>query len=240
MGADEHPREELAIRTSAAALTGLASLLGPDATVVATTLQPITESALQAAARLIRERWNRNSAEMLADAAQAASESPEELLIKAVSDDRRHELLARAIGTAQDTALRDKRRALGRALAAGIAGDDAQIDDELMFMRAIADLDAPHIRVLALMASEQAQAGQQSGSPFHAGWSPATIAARDPGLRDTVPALMWTLEAHGLIAAMTASTPWLPSRQAYNLTAAGRRLLDRLEADSENSQPSAP
>ena len=53
---------------------------------------------------------------------------------------------------AQDTALRDKRRALGRALAAGIEGDDAKIDDELLFIRAIADIDTPHIRLLALMA----------------------------------------------------------------------------------------
>jgi hypothetical protein len=32
-----------------------------------------------------------------------------------VSDDRRHELFARSLRIAQDTALRDKRRALGRA-----------------------------------------------------------------------------------------------------------------------------
>jgi hypothetical protein len=169
---------------------------------------------------------------MFAYASQAAGESPDDLLLQAVSDDGRHELLVRALSIAQDTALRDKRRALGRALAAGIAGDDAQLDDELMFMRAVADLDAPHIRVLQLMASEQPGAGQQSGSPFHAGWSPATIAARDRGLGDAVPALMWTLEAHGLIRAATSSTPWLSSREAYNLTAAGRRMLDRLAEES--------
>jgi hypothetical protein len=45
--------------------------------------------------------------------------SVEDLLEKAVSDDRRHELLSRVLGIAQDAALRDKRRALGRALAAG-------------------------------------------------------------------------------------------------------------------------
>jgi len=97
---------------------------------------------------------------------------------KAVSDDRRHELLARALGIAQDAALRDKRRALGRALAAGIAGDDARIDDELLFIRAIADVDEPHIRLLALMASEWPLPGKLSGSVFHGGWSPGAIAAR--------------------------------------------------------------
>jgi hypothetical protein len=226
---------ELATRTSAAALTGLASLLGPDAAFVATTLQPVTETVLLDVARKIRQRWNRNSAEMLDDAAKAAGESPENLLLRAVADDGRHELLARAVGIAQDAALRDKRRALGRALAAGIAGDDAQLDDELMFMRAVADLDAPHIRLLALMASRRPMPGKDSGSVFHAGWSPATLAVRDPGLGDAVLALIWTLEAHGLIHSATSSTPWLSSREAYNVTQAGLLMLERLTAEQDDN-----
>jgi hypothetical protein len=43
-----------------------------------------------------------------------------EFIDKAVSDDRRQELFARTLTVAQDTALRNKRRALGRALAAGV------------------------------------------------------------------------------------------------------------------------
>jgi hypothetical protein len=66
-----------------------------------------------------------------------------------VADDRRHELFARTLTIAQDTALRNKRRALGRALAAGVMGDDARIDEELLFIRAVADIDELHIRVLA-------------------------------------------------------------------------------------------
>jgi hypothetical protein len=31
----------------------------------------------------------------------------------------------------------------------GIAGDDAKIDEELLFIRAVADIDAPHIRLLS-------------------------------------------------------------------------------------------
>ena len=43
----------------------------------------------------------------------------DEFIDEAVTDDRRHELLVRTLSTAQDTALRNKRHALGRALAAG-------------------------------------------------------------------------------------------------------------------------
>lgn len=45
--------------------------------------------------------------------------------------DRRHELFARILTTAWDTALRNRRRALGRALAAEVVGDDARIDEGL-------------------------------------------------------------------------------------------------------------
>jgi len=147
---------------------------------------------------------------------------------KAVSDDRRHELLARALGIAQNTALRDKRRALSRALAAGIAGDDARIDDELLFIRAIADVDEPHIRLLALMASEWPLPGKLSGSVFHGGWSPGAIAAHASGFGDSLPALIWTLEGHGLIRAEASSAPWQTSRAAYNVTQAASQLLERL------------
>jgi hypothetical protein len=227
----DHSGRDLAVRTSAAALTAFATLLGADAAAAATAMQPVTESALLTAVGWVRQRWSRNRAEVLADAADAAGKSAEDLLLAAASDDRRHELLARALGIAQDTALHNKRRALGRALAAGITGNDAHIDGELMFMRAVADLDAPHIRALALMASEQPGIGQQSSSPFHAGWSPATMAARDPGLGPALPALLSTLEAHGLIGSPVTSAPWLASREAYNVTPAGRHLLGRLAED---------
>ena len=229
---DEDGRHELAVRTSVAALNGLAILLGPDAAAAAATLSPAMETALSHAAGRIRQRWNRNAAETLADAAETSGGPAEELLVRAVSDDRRHELLARALGTAQDTALRDKRRALGRALAAGIVGDDARIDDELLFIRAIADLDEPHIRLLSFMASERPAPGKLSGSIFQGGWSAAAIAARQPGLAGALPALMWTLEAHGLIRSEPGSAPWQSPREPYNVTQAGEQLLERLAADS--------
>jgi hypothetical protein len=82
----------------------------------------------------------RHARDTIADAAEASGESEEHLLARAVADDRRHEVLVRALGIGQDTALRNERRALGRALAAGIAGDNALIDDEWLFIRAVADL----------------------------------------------------------------------------------------------------
>ena len=77
-------------------------------------------------------RWRRvrNATETAIVAAKVAGLDPEEFLDRAVSDDRRHELLARALIIAQDTALRAKRRGLGHSLAVGVMGDDATIDEE--------------------------------------------------------------------------------------------------------------
>ena len=127
--------------------------------------------------------------------------------------------------------MRDKRRALGHALAAGIVGDDAKIDEELLFIRAIADIDTPHIRLLSLMASERIPPGQQSGSPFHGGWSVATLMARDPRLGEAVPVLLTTLQTHGLVRVVQTPTPWQGAIAANEVTTAGRTLLDRLTAD---------
>ena len=51
---------------------------------------------------------------------------------------------------------------------------------------------------------------------------------RDSGFGDSLPALIWTLEAHGLIRAEASSTPWQTSRAAYNVTQAASQLLERL------------
>ena len=66
-----------------------------------------------------------------------------------------------------------ERRALGRSLAAGVMGDDARIDEELLFMRAVQDIDGMRIRLLERMATVSIQPP---------GWSVRVIAEADPGL----------------------------------------------------------
>ena len=103
-------------------LAGGAGLLGPDAGAAATALTPVLETVLSGVLRSLGQHRSGHAAQTLEDAAEAAGEPVEQFVEKAVADERRVELLARTVTIAQDTALRDKRRALGRALAAGIAG----------------------------------------------------------------------------------------------------------------------
>lgn len=105
-----------------------------------------------AAVKRLGRRRAEHAADTLLDVAEAASLPLDDFLDKAVSDDRRHELFARTLRIAQDTARRDKRRALGRALAAGVMGDDARIDEEMLFIRAVDDVDEMHVRLLARLA----------------------------------------------------------------------------------------
>jgi hypothetical protein len=207
-------------------------MLGPDAAFVATSLQPGVEAVLLRAAERFRRRWSRNAGETLDEAAAASGKSPDELLLEAADDDRKHELLARGLGLAEDTALRQKRRALGRAIAAGLESDGARIDDELMFIRAVADLDTPHIQLLTYMANTQPGIGEDSGTPFMAGWSAATLSARLPGLSGGLPALLSTLQTHSLVRAEQGSGPYSVPYPPFNVTRAGLDMLARLRGDN--------
>lgn len=214
----------LALRTAWASLTGVASWIYPPAGAGLATLTAIFDKIAIYAVKKLGERRVEHAAETLLDAAEAADEPLADFMDKAVSDDRRHELFARTLTIAQDTALRNKRRALGRALAAGVMGDDARIDEELLFIRAVADIDEMHIRLLARMTIP-------SQPP---GWGAREITEVDPGLADAVPSLFAVLELHGLIARSIPATPFPgPAGQEnhYNITELGRKFLERLADD---------
>lgn len=75
---------------------------------------------------------------VLADAAGEAGatteEQFEEFMQKLVGDEQRQELLARVLVIAQDSAMRDKRRALGRILAN--AADETGTTVDVQFLHA--------------------------------------------------------------------------------------------------------
>jgi hypothetical protein len=201
---------------------GIATVYGAVPGALATMVGPLMAVILNAMTRVGNRRAG-HAAETLLDASDEAELPVAEFFDRAVADDRRHELLTRALSIAQDTALREKRRALGRALAAGVMGDDARIDEELLFMRAVGDLDEMHIRLL------------DHARKICSTWTASMIVARDPGLTAGIGALLGTLELHGLVApAQLTQSEVIPPQVAargvtlYNLTGAGREFLNRL------------
>ena len=224
---DAKRRRDLVIVTIASAAGATVGLLGPEASVMAAAAAPSVTVTLSAVWAKIAGRRIRNVEETLVDAAETASMTVEEFLEMAVSGERSHELLARVVMVAQDTTMRDKRRALGRALAAGVAGDSARVDEELLFVRAIADLDPPHIRLLSLIGSEA-----PSKALLNGGWMSHEIVGRDPGLADVLPALLATLELHTLILDGGIVRPVEGGRvHQYSVTARGQNFLRRLTED---------
>ena len=149
--------------------------------------------------------------------ADAACVSVAEFIDKAAADERRHELFARALAVAQDAAWQNKRHALGRALAAGVMGDDARIDEEMLFIPAVDDIDEAHVRLLGHLA--------EGGRPTLGG-----IALADPGLQYGLLALLGRLQSIGLVDSRAPVTPGgaMTPEPYYFITDLGRDFLIRL------------
>ena len=223
---DEEAGRELMRQTSAAILLGYATAKVPALAPVVVSVTPLAAAAATAIGRIGRRR-EENAAETLAEAVKASGDPPEEFINKATADDRRIELLTRALVIAQDTALREKRRALGRALANGIAGDNARIDEELLFLRAVADVDAPHIKLLARLAN-----GRRSGAS-RGYWHREQITTAMPELGNSWYALMAPLEVHGLVDHRQSSA--LELKESFMVTHLGYAMLARLAEDADGT-----
>ena len=83
--------------------------------------------------------------------------------------------------------MRDKRRALGRALAAAASDSGTKVDAEMLFIRVLAELDEPHVRLLRLMSTpppslDNLNRTQQIavGQPPIRQWHPPEIAESIP------------------------------------------------------------
>jgi hypothetical protein len=103
-------------------------------------------------------------------------------------------------------------------------GDDARIDQELLFIRAVADIDELHIRVLARM-NEAADRGVSRQTAEY-------LRGVDPGLGPGVQALLATVQLHALIAGELGEPqgPFGYQRPFLVITEPGRRFLARLIA----------
>jgi len=227
--AERETDKDLAIQLVVAFGIGIATVYGAIPGAFATMIGPAMTAILNALTKVGRRRAE-HAAETLMDAAEEADVPVDEFFSEATADDRRQELFTRTMTIAQDTALREKRRALGRALAAGVMGNDDQINEELLFIRAVGDIDEVHIRMLNLMTGHV---------PGMAGWSPLKIANTDPVFTNSVRAVLGTLELHGLIGQSILGTRLQGTTDLgpfYVLADTGRRLLGRL-ADEATEAP---
>ena len=189
---------------------GLAGYMGPGAGAAAAGAAPLVLVGLDYISSTIGARRLDHATETLTDAAnELGAETTGEFIefVKAaVSDEDRQELLARALTIAEDTAMRDKRRALGRVVAQAANDTGTKVDKELIYLRVLADLDEPHVRLLRVMSTRppyQDAFNQQVEAIGHdpiRQWYPSALCLADPGLADVVWSLLPVLNRHGLIS----------------------------------------
>jgi hypothetical protein len=215
----------------------LAIGIGPLAVPAGALIGAGVEEGLAWVADAYRRRVQRAD-DMVEGAAKSAGISAEDLLMSIGSDERKQELLIRAIHAAAGAVAAVKLDTLSRAFASGaIATDPAVVDEAFIVIDALAQLDAPHLRVLTILASPGPGALPGRASPLLAAtWKREDILAEAPSISTALDALIGKLQALGLvyddgIGRMGYQEPW------WALTEFGeacvRHLLERGRTETD-------
>lgn len=139
-------------------------------------------------------------------ASHRASLTPEQMTDAIVADERRRLLGGLALASGSRTRNEHKIRALGLALAEGVLADD-RLDEEELIIRALDDLEAPHIAVLELLVDFTP--GGETPHPYTGSdtsdlgapgrrWPMHQFRSALPSLRTAIPAVLGAIERHGL------------------------------------------
>ncbi|MFD7026129.1 hypothetical protein [Promicromonospora sukumoe] len=210
--------KDVVTKAAAASLGALAgsAVAGPAGGMLGAAAGPMLEP-------IMRRVWDelasdsRTSAEqVLVEASSYSNKRPDELAESIRQNEERRLLGGLAFAAGSRTRNKDKIRGLGRALADGVlADDDARLDETHLILRAMDDLEAPHITVLDFLVNfypgkvwqgEQTEppmrieddpsAGDRSDSRSR--WKVLELEFARPGFRGSVQSLLGTLQRHGL------------------------------------------
>jgi hypothetical protein len=235
----EPGKREVAVQAAITVAAGLGAYAGPGAGALAAGAGVLALAGWQHV--IGGRRLDNNVDTLLAGAEAFGAETVEEFvgfLTAVVSDPERQELLARTLTIAQDTAMRDKRRALGRALAQAASDTGTKVDPEMLFIRVLADLDEPHIKVLRIMRNPPPAQGavnlqMQAIGQVVRQWHASDIIDQDPGLADVIYGLLPVLARHLLISGGYDVITMAGHEEEYTITEYGEFFLERLAEPSE-------
>lgn len=142
-------------------------------------------------------KWRRKAEDDAARALMIASETSGKLVVElaaTLSEDVDLLLLGvSALQGASETALESKVRLLGQVIG-NAATDRALADEGLLITRAVRLLEAPHVRVLALLSNPPKYEGDPSGRST-ATWSPAMLGAHTVWPSSSITAVLMTLQS---------------------------------------------
>ena len=243
---------DLVLDTSASVVGAIAGLSvgGPVGAIAGAAIPPV----LVAAVSKFGDRWHQARLATTVEALEIAGElmnvSPDAVLNTAVTEDERL-FAGRLLNAAGLTVNRDKIRTLGRLLAHGLLGDEAVLDEVTLLADALSDLEAPHIRTLALFNTPTSSYRDAEPS-----WEYTVHRIRTwtwDGLNQALPTfghglhnVLSTLERHGLVSKLehdlakfykeigkslsSGHSPYLRDLEPWwKLTSLGLRLLELLD-----------
>lgn len=180
----EDPPSLAAQVAAAAAGSGVGLLIGgPAGAVAGAAMLPLLAVALQRAGSEIGILRSRSAAAALDEASRRLGCNADQVVQLATQSPEAAQLLAETLTAAARTVNENKIRALARALANGLRDDEARPDEQQLIVAALAEVEAPHIKVLTHLGPERSLTRTQATglsnrtTPTRGLW-PSSIAAR--------------------------------------------------------------
>lgn len=145
---DDTERASLGLRAVTATTAAMVALQDPTTGMVVAGAVPILDE--------MQSRWFHRERQKLGHVIEVGMDqtglSPDDFLKELTKDDLRLALLAESLSAASRTAVNEKIQALGVALATGaLTDDDARLDEERVWVQILAEVEAPHLRVLYIL-----------------------------------------------------------------------------------------
>lgn len=205
------------------------ALLGPFGALLGSLSSPL----LTEGARKVFERRSRRAEAAAQEAADAANIPFQDLVEMATDDDRRLEIVGRALQAAAMSEDAVKIRALGRSMAAGVlTTDDAKVDETLRIIDALADLEPADVKVLARMRQHS---GWWDVRPSDGRPNPPTIVQNMPEVETVVDSIIARLSTLGAITRPDSGAQTWGAMSSWFVTDFGCLCLDTLLAAGKSS-----
>lgn len=155
----------------------------------------------------LRADRRRRGAAMLDQAGGYAGMSVDDLVLLLSADEAHRYLLYRTVQAAADSISESKTRTLAAALASGaLSSDPAAVDEALLVVAAVAPLEAPHVRLLEILATVAPEwhvgdSGEEWQSPpsRRESWTRDELAKRLNAPPAAVVNIVATLQALGMV-----------------------------------------
>jgi hypothetical protein len=226
----ESGKTQIAVRVVTAMAAQLTGVVDPGLGLLAAGAKEIADPALIGLGESVKQAYQRRVWRLWRVSCDESGLEPETLGERLARDEPALSLTAETVEAAIRTAVPEKIGALGRVLA-NAAHDNAKVDAERLVVRALAQIEAPHIGLLDLLAGEPPAKVVQGHEARALGWTPDEIADRLPGHTGVLDPLLVALQSSGLIEAVGSVTTWDGSPfadQQWTATTFGRLCLQRL------------